>query len=158
MVVKLAETNPKVVEELMRAWANEWIAFYYYLVMISVVRFKGYIVFAEKLDQVAKEELEHAEELEERLVQLGESPIKDWTAIEKIANCPKVYYPDTLEDIKGILQALEEAETCVINVYERLLILTHDKDKATYHLISHIKSEEEEHRTIFEDLRKQLSL
>lgn len=61
----------KVIDALNKALADEWLAYMQYWFAEKLVN-ETYI--RETLEDVAKEELEHATELTERIIQLGESP------------------------------------------------------------------------------------
>ncbi len=149
--------GPKVDEliaDLQSAYADEWIAFYYYKLAAELAEGINSQIVAEKFDKIAAEELEHAEELAERITQLGGEPVRDFEKIVSTAGCKKVKLPKNNKDYKGFLKAGIEAEQCAIAAYEKILdkLKTDIKDPITFHVIRHIMQEEVEHEDEFEGL------
>ena len=110
---------------------------------------------AELADKTADEEEEHANELAERILELGGDLPYGIEKLNEAANCKTVNYPKDLGDIKGILKALAEAEGCAIDVYNKIVKFLgpcYDKDIKTFHLIHHILAEEIKHEEAFENL------
>lgn len=136
----------EVVAEMNKALADEWLAYMQYVFAANIV--KAPMAIAE-LKDVAKEELEHAEELTERIIQLGGTPIADPKQFYEMTNCG---YEVPSEDTKKVLKDAIKGEGCAINVYNKIAKLTHDSDPITYELILHIMKEEQEHEQRFEDL------
>jgi len=101
------------------------------------------------LKDVAKEELEHAEELTERILQLGGKPIADPKQFLEKTNCG--YEVPTESVVKALKDAIK-GEGCAIGVYSKIAKMTKDTDPITHQLILHIMSEEEEHEERFENL------
>lgn len=71
----------EVVKLLNKALADEWLAVYQYWAgsKVAVGRMRG--IIAKELEEHANEELEHANKLTERIIQLGGTPIlhpKEW--------------------------------------------------------------------------------
>ena len=64
---------------------------------------------ADQLEEIAKEEMEHSEELAERIIQLGGEPISDWDEITKRPITQKSIYQDR-SDYEGILKAVHVAD------------------------------------------------
>jgi len=145
----------ELLKDLNRAYADEWIAYFYYKWAADVAAGMESPHVASLADKIADEEEEHAEELAERILELGGETERDWEDIQKIANCPKVVFPADVKDLKGILEALAEAERCAIDVYNKLiekLSPCYEKDVKTFHLIEHILAEEIAHEEAFENL------
>lgn len=71
---------------------------------------------AEALGKTAKDELEHMNELAERIIQLDGEPIRDFSKLVSEANCPRVDLPTDWRDLKAILRAVIDAERCAIDV------------------------------------------
>lgn len=141
----------ELVEQLNRAYADEWLAFYQYWVAAQIASGRGSQPVVEELERIADEELEHAEELAQRIVQLGGKPLphpKLW--LEK-ANCG-YSEPPAPRDLEKLIHTSIEAERCAASVYQKLAALTHGKDHVTYQLICHILAEELNHEDAFENL------
>lgn len=150
-IVELAV--PELIEDLNRAYADEWVATYYYKLAATVASGMNAPVIAGELKKIADDEEEHADELAARIIQLGGTPISDLAQIPKKANCPSVNLPKEPSDLKGIVKAIIEAERCAIGVYDKLLKkVMMGKDPVTFHLIRHILEEEVKHEDDFENL------
>ena len=142
----------KLIEELNKALADEWLAYYQYWVGAKVVEGKMAPAVQAELMEHANEELKHAEMLTDRIMQLGGVPIlkpEDWY---KMTNCgfsePKDFSSE------AILKQNIEGERCAIGIYHKLLEMTKDKDILTYHMLMEIYKDEVEHE---DDLEKILN-
>jgi len=136
----------EVIEQLNKALADEWLAYTQYLMASKLVNKK---VVEQELVSIAKEELEHAEELFERIAKLNGKPVVDPKQYLEITNCG---YEVPTEDVKKVLQDSIKAEGCAIRVYKKIADMTKDTDPLTYELMLHIMDEEEDHETRFETL------
>lgn len=146
----------ELIKDLNKAYADEWIAHFYYHWAAAVVTGMGSPNIAKELDKIADEEEEHFKELATRILELGGEPERDFEDLQKIANCPKIVFPKDASNLKGFLKAvIEQGERCAIEVYNNLikkLSPCYEKDVKTFHLIEHILAEEIEHEEAFENL------
>ena len=145
----------ELLRELNAAYADEWIAFFYYTWAADFIEGPDYPTVVSELDRIAKEESEHMSELADRILELGGEPERDLEDLQKIANCKKVVFPKNERDLEGVLKAVAEAEGCAIDVYNRILKKLspcYERDARTFHLIEHILSEEIQHEEAFENL------
>ncbi|MDD2666242.1 MAG: ferritin-like domain-containing protein [Methanocellales archaeon] len=146
----------KLIELLNKAYADEWLAYYQYWVAAQIVRGNMKGAVTSELVEHAAEELEHAEKLSERIMQLGGTPITDMTELNERANCKYVDPSDP--DSRAILKLAIEGERCAIDVYTKLLAIVKDKDPVTYHIILDILKDEVEHEddfeTVLEDIKR----
>ena len=141
-----------LVKDLNKAYADEWLAFYLYWYMAQTVSGRAYEDISEMLGKLAKEELEHATELADLIVKLGDAPIANPMDLEKNANAPYLMPPKNTADINRIIRIVTEAEAGAIEVYSKIAKKTLGKDHVTYQLVTHILSEEVNHEEIFENL------
>ncbi|MFQ6068779.1 MAG: ferritin-like domain-containing protein [Candidatus Bathyarchaeia archaeon] len=145
----------QLLKDLNSAYADEWIAYFYYTWAADFVEGLNYPNVTGKLDDIAKDELEHMSELAERIFELGGEPERDFEDLQKIANCKKVVFPKNERDLEGVLKAVIEAEGCAIDVYNKLIkkiAPCYEKDIRTFHLLEHILTEEIEHEEAFKNL------
>jgi bacterioferritin len=145
----------KLLELLKKAYADEWIAYYAYKWAAKVA--SGIISphVAQLADKIADEEEEHADELAERILELGGTLPYGIEKLHDMANCKSVNYPKDMRDLKGILEALVEAEGCAIDVYNKIVKFLgpcYNTDVKTFHLIHHILGEEIKHEEEFTNL------
>jgi len=144
----------ELVKDLQKAYADEWLAYYLYWYMAQTVSGKGYEDMAEFLNKIAKDELEHATELADLIVKLGDVPPANPMDLEKNANSPYIMPPKNNTDYNRIIRIVTEAEAGAIEVYNKIAKKTFGKDHVTYQLVTHILSEEVSHEEMFENLQE----
>ncbi len=146
----VGEKVGEIVGELNKALADEWLAYMQY---ISASRLVSAPQVIKEFEAIAKEELEHAEELTERIIQLGGTPIVDPKQFYEKTNCG---YEVPTAHTMNTLNAALKGEECAIKVYDRIAKLTHDTDPITYQLVLHIMGEEIDHEQRFGNLKEWL--
>ncbi len=142
----------ELVRDLNKAYADEWLAFYLYWYMAQVVSGRGYEDMQEFLNKIAKDELEHAQELADLIIKLGGLPLANPMELEKNANNPYMLPPKNTADLNRIIRIVTEAEAGAIEVYNKIAKKTLGKDNVTYQLVTHILAEEVDHEEMFENL------
>jgi bacterioferritin len=143
----------ELVAELNRAYADEWLAAYAYNYMSQVVSGRPAAKhLADLLLDTSKDELEHQQELAERIVSLGGKPVADVSRLVEASNTGYPLPPADEKDFDAIVKTVVQAERDAIEVYNRLAHMTHEKDPITYNLVLHILTEEVEHEDEFEML------
>jgi bacterioferritin len=142
----------ELAKDLNKAYADEWLAFYLYWYMAQSVSGRAYEDIKEMLEKIAKDELEHAGELADLIIKLGDVPTANPMDLEKGANAPYMMPPKNTADINRIIRIVTEAEAAAIEVYNKIAKKTLGKDHNTYTLVTHILSEEIDHEEIFENL------
>jgi bacterioferritin len=142
----VGEKADEIIGELNKALADEWLAYMQYLSAANLVNAPP---VESRLKEVAAEELEHAGELSERIIQLGGTPIADPKKFFDETNCG---YEVPSEDVKKVLKDAIKGEGCAIDVYHKIAKMTKDSDPLTYQLVLHIMEEEEDHEQEFENL------
>ncbi|MBN2479099.1 MAG: hypothetical protein JXA94_02610 [Parachlamydiales bacterium] len=145
----------KLINELNKALADEWLATYQYWVGAKVVRGPFSSIIVKELEEHSKEEYEHAEMLTERIIQLGGTPILDPQDWYKFTTCGYIK-PKNFNQIE-ILKDNIKGERCAIGVYNNLLEEIKGKDHTTFHILRKILKEEIEHeedlQTILENIQ-----
>lgn len=133
----------KLLKMLNGALAEEWLAYYQYWIGARVMEGPMRSEVEAELLKHADEELEHAEMVAERILQLGGTPVTnpaDWT---KHARCT---YEDPTDPFIGkILEQNLAGERCAIQRYEEIANFTNGKDHATHRMAVQILHDELEH-------------
>ena len=143
----------ELIAELNRAYADEWLAAYAYNYMGQVVTGRPAAKqLAALLLDTSKDELEHQQELAERIVSLGGKPVADVSKLVETSNDGYPTPPVNERDFEAIVRKVIEAERGAIEVYNRLGAKTEGKDLITHCLVVHILGEEVEHEDEFESL------
>lgn len=151
---EIVELNvEEVVEELNKALADEWLAYLQYWNAAKIIKGGKAFMAIKELEAIAKDELEHAEELVERIIKLGGKPIVDPKQYYEKTNCG---YEVPTEDVTKALKDAIKGEGCAIKVYKKIADMTHDKDPITYQLMLHIMEEEIDHEQRFENILEEL--
>ena len=146
-------TVAELVADLNRAYADEWLAAYAYNYMSQVVTGRPAArQLAALLLDTSKDELEHQQELAERIVSLGGTPLADIGKLIESSNDGYPAPPANEKDFEAIVKVVIEAERHAIQVYNTLAEKTHGKDPITYNLVVHILTEEVEHEDEFESV------
>ena len=143
-----------LIKDLNKAYCDEWLAYYAWWYMAQAVEGKGYEDMAEFLNKIAKDELEHAQELAERIIELGGLPTNNLSDLEKNSNGG---YPGVMKglcDYDEIIKIVTTAEAGAIEVYNKIAKKTFGKDHDTYQLATHIMGEEIGHEEMFENLKE----
>jgi ferritin-like protein len=144
---------PDLIADLTRAYADEWLAAYAYNYMGQVVTGRPAARnLAALLRDTAKDELEHQQELAERIVSLGGKPVSGISKLIGTSNDGYPAPPENERDFEAIVRTVIKAERDAIEVYHRLGTKTEGKDPITHCLIVHILGEEVEHEDEFESL------
>lgn len=142
----------ELIKDLDRAYCDEWLAYYAWWYMAQAVEGKGYEDMQEFLNKIAKDELEHAQELAERIIELGGLPTNKPANLEKNANAAYPGVMKKLSDYDEIIKLVTDAEAGAIEVYQKIAKKTFGKDHDTYQLATHILGEEITHEEMFENL------
>ncbi len=139
-----------LIKELNSAYCDEWLAYYQYWIGAKIVEGKMSHLLTAELAEHAGEELEHAEKLAKRIIELGGTPAIAPDVWLKKSTCgflaPKD--PDGVTLLKQNIQG----ERCAIEVYQKLLEMVQGKDAITEHLVREILEDELEHEQDLEDL------
>ncbi len=147
---EIADLNvEELVTELNKALCDEWLAYLQYTNAAKIVKGRMFPKVVGELEAIAKEELEHADELIDRITKLGGKPIVDPKEYLEKTNCG---YEIPTEEVPKVLKDAIKGEGCAIRVYNKIMKMTAGKDAVTYQLMLHIMEEEMDHEQRFEDI------
>jgi bacterioferritin len=146
----------ELLELLNGAYGSEWLAYYQYWLGAKVIKGPMKDAVAAELNLHATEELNHADLLANRIVQLGGTPITDPHQWFKQSPCAY----DAPEDayVAALLSQNIAGEQCAITVYKNLMDATKDKDMVTYNMALTILEQEVEHEEDLQSLQEDLEL
>ncbi len=145
----------KLIEELNKAFADEWYAYYQYWIGSLLVKGPLRGLAAAELAEHASDELDHARKLADRIIQLGGQPVADPSDWKSRGRCG-YKRPDDVS-VPAIIQQAVEGEQCAMDHYNELLQMTHHKDALTYDLVLSILKDEAEHEEEFQSILDDLS-
>ena len=138
----------ELLEMLNKAFADEWLAYYQYWLGAKIVKGPMKDAVASELLLHATEELNHANLLAMRIIQLGGTPLISPDKWLDNSHCG--YDAPTNPFVKEILAQNIKGEQCAIDVYQKLLKIVKDADPVTYNIVLTILQQEVEHE---EDLQ-----
>ena len=138
----------KLIEMLNAALCEEWLAYYQYWVGARIMEGPMRIPIEAELLEHANEELNHAEMLANRIIELDGTPVlspEDWP---HLAKCK--YEAPVDAYIESVLKQNLTSERCAIQRYEMLAKLTDGKDFTTFAIATQILAEEIDHENDIE--------
>jgi bacterioferritin len=146
----------ELLQMLNAAFASEWLAYYQYWLGAKLIKGPMKDAISAELTLHATEELNHANLIAGRIIQLGGTPVTDprqWFTLSPCAyDAPNDPYVSVLLDqnISG--------EQCAISTYKALMDATKDKDMVTYNMALTILEQEVEHEEDLQSLKEDLDL
>ena len=154
-IIEEGNLNKKeLLEKLQRAYADECLAYIQYRegarFPVGLLRTK----LVEEMQEHAGEELEHANLIAKRIMELGAMPIAGPQEWLKRSTCGYLEPMDS--NIMAILEQNISSERCAMEVYRELADFTRGKDDITYKLAVKILEEEAEHEQDLEDIRNDM--
>lgn len=154
-ILKSTKLNTKeLLEKLQHAYADECLAYIQYWegarLPVGIMR----KTLTAEMEEHAQEELEHANLIAKRIIELGSTPFvgpQEW-----LKNTSCGYAAPIRSDIKILLEQNIISERCAIAVYNDLANFVRGKDDITYKLIVKILEDEIEHEQDLEDIQKDI--
>lgn len=146
----------QLLERLNAAYASEWLAYYQYWLGAKVIKGPMKDAVASELTLHATEELNHAQLLATRIIQLGGTPVLSPDEWAKVTPCP--YEAPADPYVVTLLDQNIAGEQCAISTYKAIMDATFGKDMVTYNLALTILTDEVEHEEDLQSLREDLEL
>jgi len=146
----------KLIEELNKALADEWLAYYQYWLGAKVVAGPMREGVTAELVEHAADELRHAGMLADRIVQLGGTPVLTPEQWYNLTNCG--YEPPEDPYVRTIVEQNIKGEQCAIDTYQRLAGLVKETDPLTYNIVVEILTDEVEHEDDLEAVLEDFEL
>ena len=154
-IIEEANLNIKeLVEKLQRAYADECLAYVQYWEGARIPVGVMSKALADEMNEHAGEELNHANLIAKRIMELGSTPIvgpQEWL---KKSTCG--YLEPVDNDIMVLLEQNISSERCAMQVYKELADYTRGKDDITYKLAVKILEDEAEHEQDLENIRSDM--
>ncbi|MBQ4493238.1 MAG: ferritin [Elusimicrobiaceae bacterium] len=154
-IVKQSGLNVKeLVEKLQSAYADECLAYIQYWegarIPVGILSKN----LADEMTEHATEELEHANLIAKRIMELGATvPVGPKAWLNK-STCGCFEPLDS--NVMALLEQNISSERCAIDVYKDLADYTRGKDDITYKLAVKILEEETEHEQDLEDIKNDM--
>lgn len=139
-----------LIKVLNQAYCDEWLAYYQYWIGAKVAAGPQAHALVPEMEEHAREELEHAQQLAKRIIELGGTPVLTPNEWLKESTCG--YLPPSDESAVEILKQNIQGERCAIEVYSRILTSLEGRDPITSHLLRGILADEVAHEEELESL------
>lgn len=152
-IVKLDVSD--LIRVLNEAYAEEWLAYYQYWIGAKLVTGQFKKGVEEEFLEHAKEELEHADMLANRILQLGATPVINFDELSKLAKCK--YESPVNEDSLSLVTQNLDSERCAIGRYQGICEICFGKDHETFRIAEYILKQELEHEQEMEDFLRDIS-
>jgi bacterioferritin len=141
---------------LHRAYALEMQTSHFFQYVANNIEGLG-VLFEDFFGERAKEELGHAAEINDRLMELGTNPTDDPGSWEKEGGIGKTESKKYLS-LRSALERALDFERFAIGLYNDLANATKDKDHATYQLALKLLTDELEDEQTIEDILSRLEI
>ncbi len=125
------------------AFAEEWLAYYQYWLGAQLIVGPERKAIAAEFIEHATEELDHAQKLATRIIELGGTPILNPDKWQEVALCK--YDEPSKPYVMNLLEQNLVAERCAVVRYQKICEMTHGNDYETYHMSVKILHDEIEH-------------
>jgi bacterioferritin len=129
----------EVLKDLNSAYADEWLAHYQYFLYAQVIEGINAEILKEKLEEQSKDEMDHAKQLINRILELGGKPTTD---IMKASTCGFSEPPEDYSDLVKVIELVLEGERCAIEKYNALAKKYHMKDLVTHEIFEDLLNDE----------------
>ena len=140
-----------LIKVLNQAYCDEWLAYYQYWVGAKVAAGPHAHALIPELEEHAQEELDHANKLAKRIIELGGTPTL--SPVEWMSESSCGYLTPSNPDAMEILTQNIQWERCAIEVYNRILERLKGRDPVTAHIIREILEDEIEHEEELESFK-----
>lgn len=138
-----------VLDQLNAALAEEWLAYYQYWTAARMIQGPQRESIAAEFEKHAKEELEHADWVCQRIIELDGVPVLTPQEWFDRARC--LYDKPTSFDAEYFLKTIRTAEECAMRRYQEIADLTDGKDYVTCDLAKKILAVEADHEQDMQD-------
>ena len=136
-------TADDILTALEKAIHDEVMAAYQYWVASYLVRGQGKYDAVDIFKEHISQELEHADLLAERIMELGGDLPRQ---VSDLISAGGTIYAIADRDSKSVSELIHQAEANAVAKYTRLAEMTKDKDPVTHKIIVQILQREQEHR------------
>jgi bacterioferritin len=141
---------------LHKAYAFEMSTFHYFQYVANNIEGLG-VLHQGFFEERAKEELGHAKEVNERLMELGTNPTDDPARWEQESGVRRLE-PSRYLSLRSAIEKALEFERAAIGLYNDLANATKDKDHGTYQLALGLLKDELEDEQTMEDILARLEI
>lgn len=131
-----------VISDLLKAYADEWLAHYQYWVAAQWIRGIDADTLRPVLLKQSEDELRHAEKLARRIIQLGGEPLLDFSKLLGTSGCGYLAPPTDPTDLRRLIEDVIKAERCAITFYSQMVDKYRTTDVVTHEVFEELLEDE----------------
>ncbi|MEM2237489.1 MAG: ferritin-like domain-containing protein [Candidatus Caldarchaeum sp.] len=146
----------EVISDLLKAYADEWLAHYQYWVAAMWLKGVDADTFKPVLLEMSQHELKHAEKLAQRIIQLGGKPVLDFGKLLTTSGCGYIPPPEDPTDYAKLAKDILKAEACAIKFYSQMVEKYRTTDVVTHEVFEELLEDEVEDEQTWEDFLAKL--
>ena len=132
----------EVIKDLNTAYSDEWLAHYQYWLTAKWIKGLDADTLRPVLEQQSLDELGHAKELAERIIQLGGEPVMHPSQLLENGGCGYMQPPKDPIDLKLVIQVVLEAVACAITFYSGMVEKYRTTDLVTHEIFEDLLRDE----------------
>ncbi|MCS7146095.1 MAG: ferritin-like domain-containing protein [Aigarchaeota archaeon] len=146
----------EVLSDLLKAYADEWLAHYQYWVTAQWIRGIDADTLRPLLLKQSEDELKHAEALAQRIIQLGGEPVLDFSKLLETSGCGYIAPPKDPTDLRRVVEDVLKAESCAIKFYNKMVEKYRETDYVTHEIFEDLLKDEVEDEEEWEKIYSKL--
>ena len=132
----------EVIQDLLKAYADEWLAHYQYWVTAQWIRGIDADTLRPVLLKQSEDELKHAEKVARRIIQLGGKPVLEFDKLLGTSGCGYIKPPDDPTDLRKVIEDVIKAERCAIKFYSEMVEKYRHTDVVTHEIFEELLEDE----------------
>jgi bacterioferritin len=144
------------IADLNKAYADEWLAHYQYWLTAQWIKGIDADTLRPVLLTQSEDELKHAEEIANRIIQLGGAPIMHPTKLVEASGCGYKEPPSDPTNLKQVIQDVLDAEACAIEFYNKMSEKYRNSDLVTHEIFEDLLKDEVEDEETWENFLAKL--
>ena len=142
---EISNKNSSLISKLKEAYCDEWTAYFQYITHARIIRGNLRPNIEAEFITHAEQEFGHSQLIADRLIQLNEFPVDDFTKFKMFTPNP-ILILSSPYNVKDSLSLNLSSEQTAVRKYNSILDLCKELgDKVTYDLVVDILSDEVEH-------------
>jgi len=146
----------EVISDLQKAYSDEWLAHYQYWVAAQWIKGIDADTLRPILIKQSMDELNHAEKLAKRIIQLGGKPILDFSKLLSSSGCGYIPPPEDPTDHKRLIEDILKSEECAIKFYNSMIEKYRFSDVLTHELFEELLEDEVDDEEEWEKILEKL--
>lgn len=131
-----------MIKDLNTAYSDEWLAHYQYWLTAKWIQGIDADTLKTVLEKQSMDELGHAKELAERIIQLGGEPVMHPSQLVETGGCGYKQPPKDRTDLRQVVQDVLDAEACAIKFYNSMAEKYRTTDLVTHEIFEDLLRDE----------------